>query len=85
MNIRVVALSLAVAAAAGGAFAEDSHGIQLTAENEAKVKTTLTEQGYEVRKVQIEDGTYEAYALKDGKKYEIYMDAQFQIVNVKED
>jgi hypothetical protein len=39
-----------------------------------EVKSTLTAQGYEVRKVENEDGKLEAYAVKDGKKFEIYVD-----------
>lgn len=39
-----------------------------------EITAALTEQGYEVRKVETEDGMLEAYALKDGKRYEIYVD-----------
>ena len=78
-----LATALALGLSAGAALA-DERGIQLTSETEAQIRTTLTEQGYEVRKVQTEDGMYEAYALKDGQKYEIYMDDQLQIVNVKQ-
>ena len=82
MKINAFALALVLGAVSGAAMAG---AMQLTAETETQIKTTLTEQGYEVRKVQVEDDNYEAYALKDGKKYEIYMDEQLQIVNVKED
>lgn len=56
-----------------------------SAEVEAKIRTTLTEQGYEVRKIEKEDGLYEAYAIKDGKKLEIYMNDKMEIIRVKED
>ncbi|MBP0483054.1 PepSY domain-containing protein [Sagittula salina] len=46
----------------------------------AKITQTLTDQGYEVRKIQIEDGAYEAYAIKGGKTYEIYMDRDLKIL-----
>ena len=82
MTTRQFALAIAICSFAGAALAES---LTITAEAENRIKTTLTEQGYEVRKVQVEDGAYEAYALKDGKKYEIYMDDKFQVVNVKED
>ena len=82
MTTRQFALAIALCSLAGAALAE---GLTITAEAEAKIRTTLTEQGYEVRKIQVEDGNYEAYALKDGKKYEIYMDDKFQVVDVKED
>lgn len=40
-----------------------------------EITSSLTAQGYEVRKVKPEDGMLEAYAMKDGKRYEIYVDA----------
>jgi len=40
-----------------------------------EIKASLVAQGYEVRKVKPEDGMLEAYAMKDGKRYEIYVDA----------
>lgn len=52
---------------------------------EAKIRATLTEQGYEVRKVVKEDGEYEAYALKDGQKLEIYMNDKMEIIRIEED
>lgn len=77
-------LPLALAAAlAGPALASDY--AKLDADKEAQIRATLTEQGYEVRKVQVEDGMYEAYALKDGNKYEIYLDAALKVVKVEED
>ncbi|NOZ65746.1 MAG: PepSY domain-containing protein [Alphaproteobacteria bacterium] len=37
------------------------------------VTKTLKEEGYEIRKVEVEDGCYEVYAMKDGKKLEIFI------------
>ncbi len=34
---------------------------------------SLTAQGYKVRKVEVEDGCYEVYAMKNGKKYEVFV------------
>jgi hypothetical protein len=45
----------------------------------------LTEQGYEVAKIKLEDGKYEAYARKDGERYEIYLDAGFKIMKIERD
>ena len=73
----VLPLSLPVAALA-------SDG-KPSAEVEAQIRATLTEQGYEVRKIESEDGMYEAYALKDGKKLEIYLNDKMEIIRVKED
>ena len=52
----------------------------LDAATEARVKTELTAQGYEVRSVGIEDGMIEVYAVKDGKMLELYLDADLKIV-----
>jgi hypothetical protein len=65
------------------AFASDT--VELTDENTAKIREMLTEQGYEVGKVKIEDGLYEAYARKDGKKYEVFMNAGFEVVRTELD
>lgn len=48
-----------------------------------RIKTELSAQGYDVRKVELEDGMYEAYALKDGEKYEIYLDADLKVVKTE--
>ncbi|MBF9036086.1 PepSY domain-containing protein [Rhodobacterales bacterium HKCCE2091] len=71
----LLAIALALPAAA---FATD--GVTLTPELEAQVRTLLTEQGYEVRRLDTEDGMIEAYALRDGERYEVYLDAELQIV-----
>ncbi len=48
------------------------------------IRTTLIAQGYEVRKVRAEDGKIEAYAVKDGRKFEIYVDpASGTVTDVK--
>ncbi|MEZ5824123.1 MAG: PepSY domain-containing protein [Geminicoccaceae bacterium] len=65
------------------AFASD--GVVLNDENKAHIKEMLTEQGYEVGKIKTEDGLYEAYAKKDGKRYEVFLDASFEIVRTEED
>lgn len=49
------------------------------------ITTKLTEQGYTVGKIKREDGMFEAYARKDGKKYEVYLNADMEIVRTKED
>jgi hypothetical protein len=69
-------------APASYAFAAEE-GTMATPEMTMKIETMLKEQGYEVRKVQMEDGKFEAYALKDGKKFEIYLDADLKITDTK--
>lgn len=45
-----------------------------------KVTAALTKQGYEVRKVQVDDGKIEVYAVKDGKAMELYLDDKLNIM-----
>lgn len=73
-----VALALTSAAHASGK-------VELTNENTAQVRQVLTEQGYEVAKIKLEDGMYEAYAKKDGQKYEVFLNANFEVVKTKKD
>jgi hypothetical protein len=75
----------AVLLGAMSAAALASGTVELTDENTMKVREMLMEQGYEVAKVKIEDGLYEAYARKDGKKYEVFLDANFAVVRTKLD
>lgn len=75
---------LAVAIALTGT-AHASGKVGLTEENTQHVRQVLTEQGYEVAKIKLEDGMYEAYARKDGQKYEVFLNADFEVVKTKED
>ena len=38
-----------------------------------EVKEFILLQGYEVRKLEVEDGCYEVYAKKDGKRFELFV------------
>ena len=50
-----------------------------------QVEKLLTEQGYKVRKVKVEDSCLEAYAMKNGRKMEVYVDPiTGKIVKIKE-
>lgn len=55
----------------------------LTAEQEVAVTQMLVEQGYEMRKLEQEDGMIEAYVLKDGHRFEVYVDADMKIAKIK--
>ena len=57
---------------------------EVSEEAAMKITEMLEADGYEVRKVEHEDGMLEAYAVKDGKLYEIYFDDKFEIVKTKE-
>ncbi len=76
----VIAFSLYGAAV----FASDDY-LRLGSETKAEITEQLTQEGYEVRKIEVEDGYYEAYAIKDGVRYEIYLDENLKITKVKED
>ncbi len=75
--MKYLALATALLLPATAALAS---GGAVPADTEAQIRTMLTDQGYEVRSVQTEDGMYEAYALKDGQRYEIYLDTSLNIV-----
>jgi len=79
-----IATPLAVALMLSGA-AYAAGTVELTDANTDQIRTMLTEQGYEVAKIKIEDGMYEAYARKDGQKYEVFLNAAFEIVEIEED
>ena len=82
--LKTIIAPLAVALALTGA-ANASGKVELTDENTQQVRQVLTEQGYEVAKIKLEDGMYEAYAKKDGQKYEVFLNADFEVVKTKED
>jgi hypothetical protein len=52
----------------------------ISPEMKDKVTAQMVAQGYEVRKLQMEDGLIEVYAVKDGKTYEIYLDDALKVV-----
>ena len=79
---RIIALALAIAA---GSVVHASDDMAADPAKAAVIKAQLTEQGYDVRKVEMEDGMYEAYAMKDGERFEIYLDADLNVVKTEKD
>lgn len=78
------AIAALAVASLGLAAAAEMVGMQ-AGKTADEIRASLTAQGYEVRKVKPEDGKLEAYALKDGKLYEIYVDpATGAVTAVKE-
>lgn len=59
--------------------------VELTDANKEQIRQMLTEQGYEVGKIKTEDGLYEAYAKKDGQKYEVFLNGDFAVVRTEMD
>ncbi|OSQ49325.1 PepSY domain-containing protein [Marivita geojedonensis] len=80
---RILALALALALPATAFASSDDYG--LTTERMTEIRTKLTAEGYEVRKIEMEDGMIEAYVLKDGQRLEIYLDAALNVVRTKVD
>lgn len=46
----------------------------------AKLMEQLKAEGYDVRKVQMEDGLIEAYAVRGSEKFELYFDKDLKLV-----
>lgn len=81
-------LAAAMIAFGGSAFAnEDMPMLKgYVGKDKAEIMSTLKGKGYEVRKVEPEDGYLEAYAMKGGKRYEIYVDTKTgEVAKVKDD
>lgn len=77
MNIRMSGLAVALLAlSASAAFAE----VELTPEVKTKIEDMLKAQGYEVGKIKVEDGLYEAYVKKGDEKAEIFLNEKLEIV-----
>jgi hypothetical protein len=73
--VKAAALA-AVLFAAPAAFASEKVDTAL----KDKVTAHLTAQGYDVRKITMEDGKLEVYAVKDGKTMELLLDDKFNII-----
>ena len=77
MNIRMSGLAIAVLAlSATSAFAD----VDLTPEVKTKIEDMLKAQGYEVGKIKVEDGLYEAYVKKGDERIELYLNEKLEIV-----
>ncbi len=79
LHLSAVAITLSIALAPAALWASTS----LTAEQQTAVTDMLVAQGYQVRKLDQEDGMIEAYVVKDGKRYELYLDSEMKIVRTK--
>lgn len=79
--LTLAALAIAVPAAS---FAADDDSMSAMPDlaagtvlgtDEAAIRTALTDLGYDVRKIDKEDGKIEAYVVKGKMKAEVYVDA----------
>ncbi|WP_419903300.1 PepSY domain-containing protein [Kiloniella sp.] len=81
----IVLSSIGIFTLAGVAFASNLDGTY-AGKSETEITSLLQEQGYEVRDIEVEDDLLEAYAMKDGVRFEIYVDPNTgKIVKVEED
>jgi hypothetical protein len=80
-----IALTFAAAMALPASGVSASGNETVPAELAQKIRVKLTEQGYDVRKIKMEDGMYEAYVIKDGTREELYMNSDLEIVKQKSD
>lgn len=55
------------------------------AATQAKITDVMTAQGYDVRKMEIEDGLLEVYAVKDGKTFQVFYDEKLTLVKTCDD
>ena len=79
LTAALIALSLGVSAPlAAQATSRASNELR------SQVTQKLAADGYEVRKVVPENGMIEVYAIKDGQMLEVYLDADLNIVRVKQ-
>lgn len=83
-RITVIAFAGALSIAAFSAVASDYAG-NLSEVDQAKVKESVLAQGYELKRMEMEDGEIEVYATKDGVKYELYLDNSFNIIRTEQD
>lgn len=83
--INCIASAATVALAASFAMAAVSEG-DYAGKSKAEITKSLEQLGYEVRKIETEDGYLEAYALLDGARFEIYVDSKTgKIVEIEKD
>ncbi len=74
-------LGLFVSAAAAAVMSGDYVG-----KTKADIAASLEQQGYEVRRLEEEDGNLEAYAVRDRQRFEIYVDPQTgNVVKIEQD
>lgn len=57
---------------------------KISDETRTEITAQLSEQGYEVRKMEEEDGLIEVYAIKDGARFELYLDSDLNVVRTKQ-
>jgi hypothetical protein len=80
MQMKPLFAAIAITLGLTGGMARAADESMLTEDKIAEITALMVEQGYEVRSVQIEDGKYEVYAVKDGEQFELYLDDELNLV-----
>jgi hypothetical protein len=80
MQMKPLFAAIAITLGLTGGIARAANEAMLTEEKKAEITAMMVEQGYEVRSIQIEDGMYEVYAVKDGKMLELYLNDALEMV-----
>lgn len=84
IRLAAIAGATALSLTAFSAVASNYTG-NLSQEDQASVESSLKAAGYELRRMEMEDGKIEAYAVKDGMRYELLLDKEFKIIRVEQD
>lgn len=82
---KLTLITALIAAATGATALQASNYGMISNEIRAQITDKLTAQGYDVRKIDAEDGMIEVYALKDGQRLELYLDTDLNIARTKTD
>ena len=85
MQMKPLFAAIAITLGLTGGMALAADEAMLTDARKAEITALLVDQGYEVRSIQIEDGRYEVYAVKDGKTFELYLNDALELVEGGED
>jgi hypothetical protein len=80
MQMKPLFAAIAISLGLTGGMARAADEAMLTDEKKAEITAVMVAEGYEVRSIQIEDGLYEVYAVKDGATFEIYLNDALVIV-----
>jgi hypothetical protein len=62
-----------------------AEGSDADAATQAKITAEMTAEGYDVRKMQVEDGVLEVYAVKDGKTFQVFYDKNLVLIKTCDD
>jgi len=83
---RIIALSLALTAGGAAVALASNDNAPVDPATADSITALLTDQGYQVAEIEMEgNGMFEVEATKDGKTWEIELDADLNIVETEAD